>query len=154
MKTVLAFDFGASSGRAIKAVFDGERISYDEIHRFENIPINEDGHIFHNVDMILNEIDIAIDKAGEVDTLAFDTWGVDYGLIDENGKLVNMPYHYRDVRTDNALETANSIMPQSQLYQRTGNQVMQINTCFSLSVIRIWIRQRSYCLCPICSVIF
>ena len=132
MKTVLAFDFGASSGRAIKAVFDGERISYDEIHRFENIPINEDGHIFHNVDMILNEIDIAIDKAGEVDTLAFDTWGVDYGLIDENGKLVNMPYHYRDVRTDNALIKANSIMPQSQLYQRTGNQVMQINTLFQL----------------------
>lgn len=42
--TVLAFDFGASSGRAIRAVYDGQNLNYEEIHRFENIPIEKDGH--------------------------------------------------------------------------------------------------------------
>lgn len=132
MKTVLAFDFGASSGRAIKAVFDGEKITYEEIHRFENIPIDEKGHIHHDVNMILREIDAAIDKAGQVDTLAFDTWGVDYGLLDENGKLINMPYHYRDVRTEGVLDRAKEIMPLDTLYRETGNQIMPINTLFQL----------------------
>ena len=132
MKTVLAFDFGASSGRAIKAAFDGEKISYEEIHRFDNIPIERDGHIHHNVDMIMEEINKAIDKAGKVDTLAFDTWGVDYGLIDENGKLIDMPFHYRDCRTEGILDKANELMPLSELYSKTGNQIMEINTLFQL----------------------
>ena len=131
MKTVLAFDFGASSGRAIKAVFDGERISYDEIHRFENIPINEDGHIFHNVDMILNEIDIAIDKAGEVDTLAFDTWGVDYGLIDENGKLVNMPYVNKlasnsDISSEEKISLIKNIMNEEQVIKSSNKIISDV----------------------------
>ena len=60
MKTVLAFDFGASSGRAIKAVFDGEKISYEEIHRFDNIPVKENGHIHQDVNKILDEIKKAV----------------------------------------------------------------------------------------------
>lgn len=132
MKTVVAFDFGASSGRAIKAVFDGKGISYEEIHRFENIPINEDGHIFHDVPMILGEIERAVQKAGKVDALAFDTWGVDYGLLDESGKLISAPYHYRDSRTDGAVANACRTMEKGELYKNTGNQVMAINTLFQL----------------------
>ena len=104
MKTVLAFDFGASSGRAIKAVFDGEKIKYNEIHRFENISLEINGHIHHDTKMILNEIKTAIEKAGKIDSLAFDTWGVDYGLLDKNGNLINEPYHYRDSRTNGVLK--------------------------------------------------
>ena len=77
MRKVLAFDFGASSGRAIKAEFDGERITYKEIHRFDNIPIEKDGEVHHDVEMIFGEIKKAIALAGDVDSLAFDTWGVD-----------------------------------------------------------------------------
>ena len=62
MRTVLAFDFGASSRRAIKGVFDGKSIKYSEIHRFENIPKIVDGHVCHDVDMILNEIKTAIKR--------------------------------------------------------------------------------------------
>ena len=69
MKTVLAFDFGASSGRAIKGVFDGKSIKYSEIHRFENIPQIVDGHVCHDVDMIFEEIKTAIRKAGRVDSI-------------------------------------------------------------------------------------
>lgn len=132
MKTVLAFDFGASSGRAIKAVYDNGTISYEEIHRFENTPLTIDGHICHNVEMILDEVKKAIAKAGSADSLAFDTWGVDYGLIDSEGKLIHTPFHYRDVRTGGILEKAFDKMSAAQLYSETGNQIMNINTLFQL----------------------
>ena len=132
MKTVLAFDFGASTGRAIKARFDGETIKYEEIHRFDNIPKEVDGHICHDVDMILSEVKQAIDKAGVIDSLAFDTWGVDYALLDKDGKIIHEPYHYRDERTKNALEKASGIMSAEEIYAETGNQIMNINTLFQL----------------------
>ena len=132
MKAVLAFDFGASTGRAIKARFDGEKIQYEEIHRFDNIPIEIDGFICHDVDMITAEIKKAIEKAGEVDSLAFDTWGVDYGLLDESGNLIFPPVHYRDGRTKNALESVYKKTDADELYKKTGNQIMNINTLFQL----------------------
>lgn len=132
MKTVVAFDFGASSGRAIKAVFDCGKITYEEIHRFENNPITSDGHICHNTDMILSEIDKALNMAGKIDSFAFDTWGVDYGLIDKSGKLVCHTRHYRDGRTAGMLKKAEQLMPCDVLYEKTGNQIMAINTLFQL----------------------
>ena len=132
MKTVLAFDFGASSGRAIKAEFDGEKISYSEIHRFDNIPLEIDGSVRHDAQMILGEIKAAIAKAGKIDSLAFDTWGVDYALLSVDGRIITPPYHYRDTRTQGALKKAEKIMPLSELYAKTGNQVMNINTLFQL----------------------
>lgn len=132
MKTVLAFDFGASTGRAIKAHFDGEKISYEEIHRFENIPLTVDGYICHDVDMILSEVKAAIEKAGDIDSLAFDTWGVDYGLLDGDGKLLHPPVHYRDERTKDVLAKAFEKLSADELYAETGNQIMNINTLFQL----------------------
>lgn len=132
MKTVLAFDFGASTGRAIKAVYDGESINYEEIHRFQNTPKTVDGHVCHDVEMILREVKEAIGKAGKIDSLAFDTWGVDYALLDKNGKLMHEPYHYRDERTADALEKAFSKIGAYELYEETGNQIMNINTLFQL----------------------
>ncbi len=132
MKTVLAFDFGASTGRAIKAVYDGESIKYEEIHRFENTPKTVDGHICHDVEMIFGEIKAAIEKAGEIDSLAFDTWGVDYALLDKDGKLMHEPYHYRDERTKDALDKAFEKLSSDEIYAETGNQIMNINTLFQL----------------------
>ncbi len=132
MKTVLAFDFGASTGRAIKARFDGKEITYEEIHRFENTPLTVDGHVCHDVDMIFGEIKTAIEKAGEIDSIAFDTWGVDYALIDSEGKIVHEPYHYRDERTKDALKKAYEKLSADDIYAETGNQIMNINTLFQL----------------------
>ena len=134
MKTVLAFDFGASSGRAIKAHFDGEKIAYEEIHRFDNIPVTVDGLVCHDTEMIMGEIQKAIEKAGKIDSLAFDTWGVDYGLIGKNGELLHLPVHYRDTRTENAVEKAKEKIDLDALYSATGNQIMGINTLFQLTV--------------------
>ena len=132
MKTVLAFDFGASSGRAIKAAYYGDRIFYEEIHRFENIPIQSDGFCCHDVYTMMREVDRAIQKAEHIDALAFDTWGVDYGLLDENGRLVALPCHYRDARTQGAVARALAVMDADTLYRETGNQIMEINTLFQL----------------------
>ncbi|MBQ7006152.1 MAG: rhamnulokinase [Clostridia bacterium] len=132
MKTVLAFDFGASTGRAIKAVFDGGSIRYEEIHRFENIPVTVDGHICHDVDMIFREIKSAIGKAGEIDSMAFDTWGVDYAFLDKEGNILHAPFHYRDERTKCALDKAFAKISADEIYSETGNQIMNINTLFQL----------------------
>lgn len=132
MKTVLAFDFGASTGRAIKAVYDGKEIKYEEIHRFDNIPKEVDGHICHDVEMILAEVKTAIDKAGSVDSLAFDTWGVDYALLDKEGNIIHEPFHYRDERTKGALAKAFDKLSADEIYSETGNQIMNINTLFQL----------------------
>lgn len=132
MKTVLAFDFGASTGRAIKAVYDKGTVSYEEVHRFDNIPKTVDGHVCHDVDMIFGEIVKAIDKAGNIDSIAFDTWGVDYALLSAAGRLLHEPFHYRDGRTADALEKVFEKITPDELYGETGNQIMNINTLFQL----------------------
>ena len=102
--TVLAFDFGASSGRAIKGKFDGETLTYSEIHRFANGGIEKDGHLCWDFPYILEEVHKAIEKCPDADALAFDTWGVDYGLIDEHGSIIGWPVNYRDGRGKKSME--------------------------------------------------
>ena len=133
---VLAFDFGASSGRAIRAVYYGQNLNYEEIHRFENIPIEKDGHLCWDVETLLKEIHTAIQKAGTFDSLGFDTWGVDFGLLDTDGHLLANPVHYRDARTNGKPEQAAARMPAEELYAHTGNQIMVINTLFQLLALR------------------
>lgn len=132
MSTVLAFDFGASSGRAIRASYDGKKLTYEEIHRFPNEPVYENGHLCWNFPRLLEEVKAAIAKCGGADSLAFDTWGVDYGLLDEKGNLMGLPVNYRDSRTEGAPERLFNEMPPQALYAATGNQIMPINTLFQL----------------------
>lgn len=134
-KKVLAIDFGASSGRAIIGEFDGEHITLTEIHRFSNDPVILGGTMYWDVLRLFHEIKQSLIKAkehGEIDSLAIDTWGVDFGLIDADGRLIDNPVHYRDARTSGMLDEAFKIIPKDQLYKATGNQFMEINTAFQL----------------------
>lgn len=133
MSRVLAFDFGASTGRAIKAEYDGKSLKYSEVHRFENIPVTENGKMCWNFPYLLNEVKKAVEMCGDIDSLAFDTWGVDYGLLSENGDLTGLPVHYRDVRTNGMPEKIFEKIPPFDLYKATGNQIMPINTLFQLT---------------------
>ncbi|MFR5875089.1 MAG: rhamnulokinase [Eubacterium sp.] len=133
MSTVLAFDFGASTGRAIKAEYDGESLKYSEVHRFENIPTADNGHLCWNFPYLLGEVKKAVDMCSDVDALAFDTWGVDYGLLDENDKLIGLPVNYRDTRTNGMPERIFDKISPYDLYKATGNQIMPINTLFQLT---------------------
>ena len=135
-KVVLAFDFGASSGRAIKAVYEDGNLTYEEVHRFENSPRDKDGHFRWNFEELLREVNTGIGKAGEFDSIGFDTWGVDFGLLDENGKLLGDPVCYRDSRTDGVVEKTLNLMDADTLYEKTGNQIMNINTLFQLLALR------------------
>lgn len=119
--TVLAFDFGASSGRAVKAVYDGAALSYEEVHRFENCPREKDGRLRWDFSALMDEVRTGLGKAGAVDSIGFDTWGVDFGLLGKNGTLLEDPVHYRDGRTAGMVEQALRTMDARTLYGATGN---------------------------------
>lgn len=133
MSTVLAFDFGASTGRAIKAEYDGKSLKYSEVHRFDNIPAYEGNRLCWDFPYLLGEVKKAIDMCGGADALAFDTWGVDYGLLDENDRLMGLPTNYRDTRTEGMPERIFEKISPYDLYRSTGNQIMPINTLFQLT---------------------
>lgn len=133
MKKVLAFDFGASSGRAIMGCFDGNRISTEEIHRFPNNPFMENGTLYWNFPELFKEVERAIDLAGDdYESIGFDTWGIDFALIDKEGRLVENPVNYRDTRTNGMMEEVFNIVSREELYSKTGTQSMNFNTIFQL----------------------
>ena len=139
MKTYkfLAFDFGASSGRAMLAKFDGEKITLEEKHRFSNDPVLVNGGFFWDVLRLFHEIKQGILKCansgdGDLDGIGIDTWGVDYGLLDKNDKLLGNPYHYRDTRTDGMYDKAFEIVPKEEIFNKTGIAFNWFNTLFQL----------------------
>lgn len=132
MSRVLAFDFGASTGRAILAEYKNSKIEYNEVHRFDNVLTEKDGKLRWDFPYLLGEVKKAIDLAGKTDSLAFDTWGVDYGLVNADGEIADLPICYRDGRTKNAPQKIFESISQAELYEKTGNQIMPINTLFQL----------------------
>ena len=148
-KRVLAFDFGASSGRAIIGCFDGGKITLEEVHRFSNDPVSVGGTVYWDVLRLFYEIKQGIIKArmaGGFDSIGIDTWGVDFGLIDKEGKLMENPIHYRDARTVGMVDEAFKTMPREKIYGITGIQFMELNTLFqliSLQKNRPWMLERA-----------
>ncbi len=135
IKRVLAIDFGASGGRAILGSFDGEKISLEEVHRFTNDPVTVNGTVYWDVLRLFHEIKQGIIKAnaaGGFDSVGIDTWGVDFGLIDGEGKLMENPVHYRDLRTKGLVEDSFNLLPKEKFYNLTGIQFMELNTVFQL----------------------
>ena len=138
-KRVLAFDFGASSGRAIIGHFDGGKITLEEVHRFSNDPVSVGGTVYWDVLRLFHEIKQGIIKAriaGGFDSIGIDTWGVDFGLIDSEGRLMENPIHYRDVRTAGLVEESFNTMPKEKQYGITGIQFMELNTLYQLIALK------------------
>jgi rhamnulokinase len=140
-RNFLAFDLGASGGRAIIGRFDGERLALDDVHRFPNgptqLPTAYGASLFWDILRLFGEIKEGLAKAvsccgGDLVSLGLDTWGVDFGLLDKAGVLLGKPYHYRDNRTDGMMDEAFRRVPRSELFAATGIQFMQINTLFQL----------------------
>lgn len=138
-KKVLAVDFGASGGRVMQGIYDGEKITVKEIHRFSNDPVILNGTMYWDVLRLFYEIKQGIIKAkahGGADSISVDTWGVDFGLLDDKGNLLENPVHYRDARTEGMLEKGFSLIPREKFYEQTGNQFMEINTAFQLLALK------------------
>jgi rhamnulokinase len=136
MKVILSFDFGASSGRAIISKFDGHKIELEEVHRFSNEPVLIGGHLYWDFLRLFNELKIGIKKAKakytDISSIGIDTWGVDYGLLDENDNLISNPIHYRDIRTNNIIKDIEMLVPFKEIYNSTGIQYLQFNTLYQL----------------------
>ncbi len=138
---LLAFDYGASSGRGILGEFDGDQLLLKEIHRFTNDPVTLGGHLYWDFPRLFAEMKAGMAAASkaagrEVVSMAVNTWGVDFGLVDKYGLLIGNPFHYRDVLTEDAMESLFSLLPKRQLYDRTGIQFLRFNTIFQLFAIK------------------
>ncbi len=137
MSRYLAVDLGAESGRVMAGVFGGERIELEEIHRFANIPVRTPDGLHWDTLGIYREILAGLRRAsdlhsGEFAGIGVDSWGVDYGLIDADGRLLGNPYHYRDARTDGMPDASAKVVPASEQYARTGIAALQFNTLYQL----------------------
>jgi rhamnulokinase len=133
----LAIDFGAESGRAILGILNDQKIELNEVHRFPNkiISVFDSLHwdILYLLEEMLNGISKAVsDGNDDIESIAIDTWGVDFGLLTEDNQLLSSPFSYRDLRTNGMLEIAFGLMDKNEIYNLTGNQFMQINTIFQL----------------------
>lgn len=140
MKNYLAFDLGASSGRAILGKVENGRLVLREVHRFPNNGRVSGGALRWDIAGLHDELKRGIVKAcqaGIPESMGIDTWGVDYALFDrESRKLVEEPYTYRDDRTKDIRPAVFSRVPKSELYRRTGIQDMAFNTVFQLAAHR------------------
>jgi len=143
MKTLnlLAFDFGASSGRAILGRFDGKKLSIEEMHRFSNDPVKIGGHTYWDVLRLFWETKQGLLKFvhnvdGELSSIGIDTWGVDFGLLDSSGELLGNPYHYRDGQTEGMMEKAFAVIPKERIYGYTGIAFQKFNTIYQLLALK------------------
>ncbi|MBQ4324636.1 MAG: rhamnulokinase [Clostridia bacterium] len=136
MKVVLAFDFGASSGRAMLGRYEDGRLTMEEIHRFDNVTVSVLGTMHWDVLRLWHEIKQAFYKLRQtgvkIDAVGIDTWGVDFALIDKNGEMLGNAVHYRDERTVGVQERVYGQVPCAEIYRRTGIQTMRINTLYQL----------------------
>ena len=135
MKTYLAVDIGASSGRHIVGWKESGEIRTREVYRFPNGMTEKDGHLTWDVEALEGHVRAGVDEAlkefPRIESLSVDTWGVDYVLM--NGERPVLPcYAYRDSRTEASIPRVHEIMPFAELYRRTGIQFQTFNTVYQL----------------------
>ncbi len=136
MKYCLAIDMGASSGRHILGYLEDGKLKLQEIYRFENGIIDIDGTLCWDIQKLFAEIKNGLKECKNrgiiPDTVAIDTWGVDYVLLDENKKEIMPAVSYRDGRTSGIPEKIDEIIPRKDLYERTGIQANNFNSIYQL----------------------
>lgn len=136
MKYCLAIDIGASSGRHILGWLEDGILHQEEVYRFENNIINKDGSLVWDIEHLVVEVKAGLKACGALgkkpSTVAIDTWGVDYVLLDKNKKEIMPVMSYRDSRTNGIPEEIDKIIPREELYKRTGIQPINFNTVYQL----------------------
>ena len=139
-KYYLAVDIGASSGRHILGHLENGKIELEEIYRFENGMDHKDGMLLWNVDRLFGEILNGMKKCKEQGkipvSMAIDTWAVDYVLLDEKDRILGDTYGYRDHRTDGMDAEVAKILPETELYAKTGIQKQIFNTVYQLMAVK------------------
>lgn len=136
MKYYLSIDIGASSGRHILSSVQNGKLVLEEVYRFENGMTQKDGHLVWEYEKLFSNIIEGLKeckKLGKIPvSVGIDTWGVDYALIDADGKVIGDVYAYRDGRTEEPIKKVHEIIPFETLYKRTGSQFQIYNTIYQL----------------------
>lgn len=138
----LAVDLGASSGRVVAGLFDGERLSLEEVFRFDNGGVPAAGGMYwplmNQWQNVLRGLKAAAKIYGQhVVSIGVDTWGVDFALLGRHDELLGAPHHYRDRRTAGILDRAYEIVPREEIFDATGLQFMEFNTLYQLLAMRL-----------------
>jgi rhamnulokinase len=136
--TVAAADLGAQSGRVAVGRFDGGKLTVEEVHRFPNVPVHTGTTLRWDLTRLYADVLDGLRAAGRdgsVDSVGVDSWGVDFGLVDARGELLANPVHYRDTRRAAEFQTVPDRVPFREIYERTGIQLMPINTIFALAAM-------------------
>src|SRR5512135_309299 len=125
--SLLAFDMGAESGRAILGTLENGRLDLRELYRFANRPVRVPDGLHWDLLHLWSEIVNGLNQSAKladvnIASIGLDTWGVDFGLLDGNGALVGLPYHYRDGRTEGMLDAAFQRVPREEIFNATGIQ--------------------------------
>lgn len=140
-KYYLAVDIGASSGRHILAHLEEGRMVLEEVHRFPNGMVEKDGENVWDVDELFAQIKLGLKKCAQLGkipvSVGVDTWGVDFVLLDENGARIGNAVAYRDKRTNGMDEEVYKIIPEDELYARTGIQKAIFNTIYQLMALKV-----------------
>ena len=144
-KAVLAFDYGASSGRLVLGILneDTKKIELKEMHRFKNCSVKLNQYEYWDFPYLYNELKEGLKKVFakesivnneniEVLGLGVDTWGVDYGWIDEKGELLSLPICYRDTRTEEVFEEVHSKVSLEEIFNETGVQFYSFNSIYQI----------------------
>ncbi len=137
--SALAFDLGASSGRAIIGRLQDGRMTMEEVHRFSNDPVQVGDFLYWDILRLYHDVKQGIIKSRlkeKIESIGIDSWAVDFGLIGKNGELLGNPYHYRDHQTDGIMEKVFAIVPKEEIFKRTGIQFLQFNTIYQLAALR------------------
>ncbi len=140
MKTYLAIDIGASSGRHILGHVEDGKLYLEEVYRFDNRQIHKNGHDCWDMEDLWNGIIgglKACKTLGKIPhTIGIDTWAVDFVLLDENSAVIGDAVAYRDSRTEGMKEIVNAVIPAEALYARTGIQYQPFNTIYQLTALK------------------
>jgi len=133
----LAFDLGAESGRALLGELNDGRLTVREIHRFATGMLGLHGRLHWNVFRLHEEILAGLRAAAGTppDSIGIDTWGVDFGLLDRDGRLLGLPYAYRDAHTAGAMDSFLRRVPADTVYRHTGVQFLPFNSLFQLEAL-------------------
>ncbi len=135
--SMLAVDMGASNGRVVWGQWSDSGLECREIHRFENVPIRENGLMCWDIPRLLKEIVTGIAKCGETfDSLGLCSWGNTIGLLGEDGKLLRAPIHYREPKTDEGLAPLYAKLSREEMFAQTLYIPMTIQPAVVLSYLR------------------
>jgi rhamnulokinase len=127
-----AVDLGASSGRVVAGTVEGDRIAVRKVHRFPNALVERGDRLRWDLSGLYREVLAGLEGLTDAESIGIDAWGIDYGLLDPEGRLLAEPVAYRDARTTGIAQQVHAAISPRDLYAVSGVQFLPFNTVYQL----------------------